>query len=350
MKQILFYSKFVFLTLFITSANAQEISKKNWTLIHERTADWCPFCGSWGWDMKNQILTKFANKDVIFMAVHHSGGLTNAVADTLSDNFGGVGQPLFFVDGVNINASSNNISTKLEETQLEVDFKASISVLAALGIEAELSETNKTLEAKAKVQFLEGVEDGDYYLGLYLLEDIMHIQSGRTGLQLHKNVLTKSLLSRTFGKSLRKGAIAKGTTFEVDAEISNVTTKRKDAKVLGVLWNKTTTGKYIFFNAFVTTPQTPSATNETALESTLLEINSTENQHLHISCVAKVPANTIGHIHISNIEGKVLDSKNIRFDDLSRMSASLSRPQQAGLYIISLLVNNQITSQKVYIH
>ena len=97
---------FFILLLFLIAlqVQSQTVSTKNWTLIHERTASWCPYCGTWGWDMKDRILTEFADEEVIFMAVHHSGDLTNPVAQQFGDNFGGFGQPIFFVDGVNINA------------------------------------------------------------------------------------------------------------------------------------------------------------------------------------------------------------------------------------------------------
>ena len=75
-------------TLFIFSqASAQVVSTKNWTLIHERTASWCPYCGTWGWDMKEQILNKFANENSVFMAVHYSGDLLNPVAEKFGENF-----------------------------------------------------------------------------------------------------------------------------------------------------------------------------------------------------------------------------------------------------------------------
>ncbi len=330
--------------------HAQEISKKNWTLIHERTADWCPFCGSWGWDMKNQILTKFGNQNVIFVAVHHSGGLTNPAADTLSDNFGGIGQPLFFVDGVNINANSGNISTKLEETQLEVDFKNSVSVLAGVGVEAKLSETNKTLEANAKVEFLEGVEDGDYYLGLYMLEDVMNAQAGRTGLQLHKNVLRQSLFGNTFGKALKKGAIAKGTKFEVAASIQNVQAKRKDTKVLAVLWNKTSTGKYIFFNAFITTPETPSSVSDASVnQEPNLTVFQNENQNIVVSAHLLESGDTEAEVMLTDLSGKTLDAKQVFASAGQPLECILTKPLNSGLFIVSVRSKSKFASKKIYV-
>ncbi len=334
----------------ILPASAQEISKKNWTLIHERTADWCPFCGSWGWDMKNQILTKFGNQNVIFMAVHHSGGLTNPTADTLSDNFGGIGQPLFFVDGVNINANSGNITTKLSETQLEVDFKNSVSVLAGVGVEAKLSETNKTLEANAKVEFLEGVEDGDYYLGLYMLEDVMNVQAGRTGLQLHKNVLRQSLLNSTFGKPLKKGAIAKGTKFEVAASIQNIQAKRKDTKVLAVLWNKTSAGKYIFFNAFMATPETPSSVESPSQdEAPELKVFQNENQNIVISLPLLQSGDSNVEVTLTDLSGKTVETKRFLVYDGQPLECTLSSPQTSGLFVVSVRTNNKMVSKKIYV-
>jgi hypothetical protein len=122
---ILLFTFFIF-----SQASAQVVSTKNWTLIHERTASWCPYCGTWGWDMKEQILNKFANENSVFMAVHYSGDLLNPVAEKFGENFVGAGQPLFYVDGFNIGVNSGNISTKISETQAEIDFKKDVSTIA----------------------------------------------------------------------------------------------------------------------------------------------------------------------------------------------------------------------------
>ena len=45
----------------LNQSTGQEVSSKNWTLVHERTADWCPFCGTYGWEMKTRIFEKLLN-------------------------------------------------------------------------------------------------------------------------------------------------------------------------------------------------------------------------------------------------------------------------------------------------
>ena len=67
--------------------NAQQVSDKQWSLIHERTADWCPNCGSWGWDLKTKLIEKLDKKNVVFMASHHSGGLSNPTSVEFGKNF-----------------------------------------------------------------------------------------------------------------------------------------------------------------------------------------------------------------------------------------------------------------------
>lgn len=122
----------------------QEVNKQNWTLIHERTATWCPNCGTWGWTLKDRFIDEFKSENVLFIASHHSGDLVNSTATEFGNNFIGSGQPIFYVDGFNINASSSNINTKIEETRLEVQFKKDVSVLAGVGINANLNESTKT--------------------------------------------------------------------------------------------------------------------------------------------------------------------------------------------------------------
>ena len=71
------------------------------TLITKKTADWCPFCGQWGWGLFKGMLTD-NEEDALVIATHYSGDLKNDDAEAISDNFGGFYQPIFFVNGKDI--------------------------------------------------------------------------------------------------------------------------------------------------------------------------------------------------------------------------------------------------------
>ncbi len=329
--------------MYLSTLQGQQVSDKNWTLIHERTADWCPFCGTWGWDLKTQMMNKFANDEVIFMAVHHSGGLSNPTAVEFGDNFGGSGQPIFFVDGVNINANGGNIATKLDETQLEVDFKNTVATIAGVGINANLSKTTNTLTVDAKVEFFNDVENGDYYLGLYLLEDVMNTQASRTGLQLHKNVLRQKLLTSTFGNPLQKGAVAKGTTFTVNTTVPGITADRDKIKVVGIIWNKVN-NKYLFFNANQVNVGIPATSEEFTAKSSF---NAYQAESGNI--VVEIPETfneKVGTISVIDASGRTLETAAFVANSKSININSYFVP---GMHVIMVVSGNQKISRKLII-
>jgi hypothetical protein len=340
---------FVFVT-YLSFANgiAQQVDNKSWTLVHEKTADWCPFCGGWGWQMKNEIFDEFSDDNVIFMAVHHSGGLTNNTAAELSQNFGGAGQPIFFMDGVDLGVNSGNINEKIDEIELVVEFKNNLPAFAGVGINANLSQDADILTVDAKVEFFSDVEGGDYYLGLYLLEDIMNTQAGRTGLQLHKNVLRRSLLNTTFGNALQKGAVSKGTVFNVSASIPNITSDRNKLKVLGVIWNKVN-NKYLFFNAKQVNVGIPASTDsDVQTDINNFNVYQAESGNVHIE------ARTLKQVTIYDLSGKPVHTENVspQFNQSEINEYKLNAfGLVPGIYVVSCLTKDgALLTKKVQLY
>jgi hypothetical protein len=334
----------------ITSGISQQVDNKNWTLVHEKTADWCSFCGSWGWQMKNQIFDEFSEDNLIFMAVHYSGGLTNPTAAELSQNFSGAGQPIFYMDGTDLGANSGNINEKIDDIELVVEFKNTLPAFAGVGINANLSQETDVLTVDAKVEFFNDVEGGDYFLGLYLLEDVMNTQAGRTGLQLHKNVLRRSLLNTTFGNPLQKGAVTKGTIFNVSANIPNITSERNKLKVVGIIWNKVN-NKYLFFNANQVNVGIPaSADSETGLSNSEPNIYQSENGTIHIDTDGKL---RLGLISISDISGKPVYTEKLNHSEngLANQYKVQIPNFTSGIYLVSCVdVSGRTMTKKIYLY
>ena len=336
----------LFFALSMVNIQAQQISNKNWTFVHERTASWCPFCGTWGWTFKDSVLNKFTQANVIFTAVHHSGDLINQTATEMDANFGGSGQPIFYVDGFNINVNSGNINQKLSETQLELDFKASTAVIAGVGIDAVLSTATNTLSVNAKVEFLNPVEGGDYYLGLYLLEDVQNIQASRSGVQLHKNVLRRSLLPTTFGNALKAGAISKGTTFSVTTSTSSITTSRDKIKVVGILWNKVN-NKFLFFNANQVNVGIPASSSDDVSIGDF-KVYQAESGVVMIN-LKNINTEKGGVINIIDVSGKIVATRSISKNDIGT-TVQISEPFAPGMHIVTFTSEKQKTSRKILIH
>lgn len=333
----------LFASFCIQSSFGQEVNTKNWTLIHERTASWCPFCGSWGWSMKEQTINKFANDNVIFMAVHYSGDLMNPTSVEFGENFGGVGQPIFFVDGVNINVTESRIPTKLEETQLEVDFKKDLTTIAGVGITAKLDEVEKSISVDAKVEFLTDVEGGDYYFGLYLLEDVLNIQSGRTGVQLHKNVLRNSFLDNVFNNPLQTGAITQGTTFNISGKLDGLIAAKENYKVVGIIWTKVG-NKYIFFNANIVPVSLTSSSKDDLTTNNEFEVFQSESGNVVVKLTEEIKK-MYHRVLVTDISGKTITSTDIlnQNDNLINISGQFNR----GIHIVTLINDKDKVSKKI---
>ncbi len=328
---------------FYFGVHAQTVSKKQWTMISKTSADWCSNCGSWGWNMHKQLLDKLENKQTILWALHTSGNLANNTSSALASNLGAVGHPRFFESLEDMNVNSSNIATKLLEAEAIVELNQLIDPFAGIGIEATIKQngTSRELQVKAKTEFFLPVNQGDYYLGLYLVHDqLIAPQTGQGNNAVHRYVLRKSLFANHFGEPLAKGPIALGKTFETQATMIDV--PEGNLKVVGVIWNRRSDGKYLFFNANLITPELSSSTaQETAKmdfsfmsKDQIIFINGVQDNHSDCQFV------------LFDMTGAMLDNKS--FDKANE--SGLGKDLKAGVYMVQVLrQNNILSSHKVLV-
>jgi len=324
----------------------QVADKTQRTFIHERTADWCPLCGGWGWNFKDQVIDFTKNKSAIFAAIHHSGGLSNATSTALSTNFGSGGQPRFFVDGTDINVGSATQAKGISDISAIYEFNTSVEAFAGVVLEATLNPNTKILNVKANVEFFSEVTGGDYYLGLYLLENVINPQSGRPANTLHQNVLTKSFYTDPFGTSLKSGIIANGEKFGLEANLTNVNTPPADMKVLGVIWNRSN-NKYLYFNANLASVSINTASKDIELFSDM-NAYQTESGAIQVSLNADgVHKNS--QLKLTDMTGKVIYVKNGL--DIKEGSNQFTIPTQSqtGIYLVSVVNGASIQTTKIIV-
>jgi len=203
MKRLLLLAFFSFSTL---AMNAQEISEDQWALITKQTADWCSNCGTWGWTFKNYLLEDNAEKPVVVWMSHQSGSnLETATSNAISSNFGGGGQPAFLLNNDNMGVASFNINDKREEFNLFVESFISLPPFAGVGSTATFDGEKITTQARAK--FLVGLENGDYWLASYLVDDaLVAFQSQQGNNAVHENMLRHSFNGENyFGENISNG-------------------------------------------------------------------------------------------------------------------------------------------------
>ncbi len=241
-----------FLSLATLAMNAQEISEDQWTLVSKKTADWCSNCGSWGWSFKNDLLADQADMPVVFWMVHYSGGLMTPTAKAISDNFGGGGQPIFFLNNDNMNVGSFNTTEKRAEFQLLIESLNGFPPFAGVGSTATFDGEKITTTARAK--FLLELEGGEYWLSSYLVDDeLVAFQQSQGSNAVHENILLHSFNGNNyFGENIITGQVNANQEFTVDGELDfsgqpNIPDYTEGYSVVTVLWG-VVGGKYTPIN------------------------------------------------------------------------------------------------------
>jgi hypothetical protein len=321
------------LLMLVSPALTQEINKKQWTLLHERTADWCPFCGTWGWDFKDKLINEFNGKPVIFTAIHHSGGLSNPTSIELSNNFSGSGQPLFYADGTDLNVSSGNQVARLQDAKDIATYNSAVTPYAGIGIDATLDESNDILSIKTKVEILEKIDDGEYYLGLYLLEDLNWKQESKGANAQHKNVIKSSLFNSTFGRKLGSGALQKGTIFTEDVVVTGITQSRNNISILGIIWNKVT-NRYMFFNANEVNVALSSSVENSFLNNNL-QVYASESGSVFVDIKADEEIKDLTLL-LTDIDGKLIQSQNLNQVSVGENRFSFDNIQKSGIVFLTV--------------
>ncbi len=229
-----FTLSFVFL---FSILGAQSISNSQKTLITKRTATWCPNCGTWGWDFAKAIENLSTGYGVLVRA-HHSGDLQSTVAQDITENFNAVYQPEFYVNEVRQDVGSTTWEDKLGDFETAINGNAESPSIAQFTIASSIE--NDAVNVNATIEFLNAAE-GEYYFGVYLLEDsIVNNQSSLGPNTVHNNVLRAAFTDDSFGEKVGEGSIPSGTVFNAEYSLSpegdDVMNRFFD--ILVILWKK----------------------------------------------------------------------------------------------------------------
>lgn len=337
------YTLIFFVLVGITSTFAQ--SDKQYTLVTKKTADWCTRCGSWGWTFVKDGLVEWEDSNVLFWAMHYSGGLANPTAQEVVDNFPNPGQPVFTLNQDNLNVSSSNYQAKIEEAKLTIDALGGFPAIIQVGVEPIIDADNN-ISATATVKFTEGSES-DYNVSLFLIRDSLKAnQAGGPGANaLHPNILSESLMDETFGPVINSGgSIMAGDEFTFTGTLNNVTPHTNNItnmKVAAVVWYKVG-DEYTFINGDIQSVQmTSSAKDISTLDFEYSIVGNTINIEL-----ANENADDL-QFALYGINGASMPINNIDRNG-NRMSVTTDG-LIPGVYVMSLNNGSTITSRQIYI-
>ncbi|MBK6783379.1 MAG: Omp28-related outer membrane protein [Saprospiraceae bacterium] len=329
---------------FISKTNifSQEINKKQWTMFSKVTADWCTFCGGWGWELHKQLINEFENKNTIIWALHlGSSGLTNDAAKDIIANLGGSGQPRFYESQTNMNASNSNIPQKIDEAKSIVEINDLFDPIAGIGLTATLND-DKKLDVMTNILFLSDAEGGNFYLGLYLIEDkVIHNQANQGQNAVHRYVLRNSILPATFGENFANGPIAKDLTYWFQRSMENVTANPENLKVAAIIWTKDNNGKYKFFNANMIDVDLISNTGNPEQKFNVFTNFQNNDLFLRIENEENIPQMKI---NIMDVQGKIMYSSQL--ENVTQVEKTIEMSCPSGSYILKIDTNDHGSMSK----
>ncbi len=323
-------------------------SFKNTPLITKRTADWCTLCGSWGWDFKTAILDEISAEEATVVIAHFSGGLANPTSTAITSQLGGFGQPIYFLNSNNINASSGNWDDRL------VDLKTSVTMMNTeipnFGIDLHGFFGASSNEVVAEIDlYVNQAVEGEFYIGTYLLDNkLISFQSGSSagGANAeHKKVLLDEFSGEPFGRAIGNGPILEGVmNFNIATTFDAVPAERTDIAV--IIWEKIGDDYTIVNTAVVEDIQLLSSTNDFnwVTEASARYFNNEIN-------IALQSEEAIGdyQLRIIDMNGRVVSE-----DQGNTVDNNVNIQVDAGLltsgnYFVNFLSSNGIWSEKVIV-
>ena len=235
------------LFLLYGSAFAQEVAQIQQSLITKRTATWCPYCGSWGWDFFEDLQANTSDKAVLIAAHFGGSALENTASIDIVNNFGSSSQPKFFVNNELQVVTSGNLPSALAVVEAKVDDNYLAAPLANVGLETVWDGNN--LEVKTKTRFFQPA-NATYHLGLYLVEDkVLAAQASQSGQVDHMRVLRAAVTPNTFGDQIASGPIDAGTEYTGTYPVSLSGYDLDNLDIVGVVWKKEA-DKYLVVNVW----------------------------------------------------------------------------------------------------
>ncbi|MCF8244858.1 MAG: Omp28-related outer membrane protein [Saprospiraceae bacterium] len=333
--------------LFLMKGIAQQVEQKQRILVTKRTADWCPYCGTWGWDyFKNAIEQNESN--AVFMAAHYDGGLYDQAAKEITDNWGGFYQPKFFANEMEQGVTSNNVTSKLADLKYQLDILGTIAPIANSGFEPVYE--NGEIKVAAKVKFFGPVQaSGEFYLGIYLLEDHVTAYQASIGANaVHRHLFRKSFTEETFGQLVINGNVSAGQEFSLNFSTPVDEITGHEYEIVGIIWMKQG-DKYIPVNVWGTSQiETVSAVSDPLSQNRMVVYPTVASQKASVS-VESLENQSVAQLEVFDLTGRrvaVLLNGQLNAGS-SRFQLDREMVGGNGLYLVQLKTPGFVKTEKV---
>ena len=271
-------------------------------LISKKTATWCSNCGTWGWTLFRDLIEDNAEQAEL-VALHNSGNLKTDAASDLAANFGGVGQPVFSFDEIDVGATSSNSAAKRVELQQEVMEAAATS--APLGTGIQLERNGDVLTIRTQTRFFEA-EDGRFLEAVYLVEKSRTAQQSGQGADAeHKHLLRLSLDDNTFGQEIANGPVPAGfETSIIERTLDLADYDPANLRIVAVVWEQFMNSYLVANTNGVEVSAATTGTYDVPLRVATLEARpSVTTGQTALSLIVSAP--TSGRLELVSAEGRV---------------------------------------------
>lgn len=313
--------------LFLMKGIAQQVEETQRSLVTKRTADWCPYCGTWGWNYFKNAIEENGDK-AVYMAAHYDGGLYDPAAEEITDNWGGFYQPKFFVNEKEQGVTSGNGTAKLAYLKSQLDSLSNLAPIANTGFEPTYE--NGELKVAAKVQFFQAAQ-GDFYLGIYLLEDHVTAYQASIGANaVHRHLFRHSFTEETFGQPITNGNVAAGQAFFLDFSTPVDEITGHEYEIVGIIWQKQG-DKYIPVNVWSTNQiESVSAVSDPLSQNRMVVYPTVASQQVSVQ-VESIENQSVVQLEVFDMTGR-------------RVAVLLDGPLSAGVSQFELNKENLVSN------
>lgn len=335
------------LSLMLSISMAQNVAEIQTPLVVKKTATWCTPCGTWGWELFEEVWDEVAQESVI-LEMHNSS--SSGLYSSAAYDFYGLHEqrsstPVFYVNTLNEveYASGGGIYTGATKDNIINAVNATTAQSPVVNSGFNQTISGNTLTVDTKVKFFENTS-GEYYLGVYVTEDNVQAgQSGISGTATHKRIMRASVHPNIEGTLVSSGTVSAGDEFtDTHTFTLNSSWNADYIKVFTVIWKKVGT-QFEYVNAhqvqgFASSEEFTANDLDVRLFPNIasshddihLQINGAANEKLTITVYDQVGKK------VSDVFNGELTSNNETFN--LNTDSSIRK----GVYLVSILTENKM--------
>jgi hypothetical protein len=346
--------KFTFLSLVALlsfSSYAQTVPTKKMAFFAKKTATWCNPCGTWAWDLFDDVYNRVGGEAFVSAEMHISTSsvLASGAANTMYDYMEQRSStPVFYVNSINQTQYSSTGGIYTGSTKTRV-----FEVIDSIGLtDADINSaftasiTNNDITVNTKTEVFNATT-GDFYLGVYLVEkDVVAYQNGIGNSASHKIVFRDNISTNVMGDLVSSGAVSPGATFN---NVFNFTVPAtydvSKLQVFVVLWNKVGTD-YNFESAY-SDFQYLSTTPIGKIEELAIDVSAYQSQDILHYQLQNNTSNEKMTVDLINVNGQIVKTiyEGIPDNNLEIKTSVADLPK--GVYFVRTNIKDQSKTIKI---